>query len=220
MLLLVFLAFELVAGLLFMAVSVSSKSMAPTIAAEDRLLATPLLYGPATFLGKLPALVKPARGDIALIDPPYAERPAFLAAVTDALLRFLTFQRFSPLAAKGSALKGPFIERVIALPGDTVEMEDFIFKVKTSESGHFLTEFELSEHRYDISKPDLPQGWSEDYPLSGRMRPIVLGKDEYFVAGDNRGASSDSRLWGPIGKSHFKAKALLRYWPFRHFGLP
>ena len=49
--------------------------------------------------------------------------------------------------------------------------------------------------------------------------PIVLGAGEYFVSGDNRPYSSDSRAWGPIKKSHIVGKAFFRYWPASALGL-
>jgi signal peptidase I len=219
-LLIVFLAFEFVAGLFLTSFSLSSKAMEPSLSAGDYVLASPLVYGPSTFLGKIPSPVKPARGDLVLVDPPYIDRPSFGPAFADALLRFLSFQRFSLLARRGSSVQGPFVERVIALPGDTVEMEDFVFRVKAAGSQHFLGEFELSDQRYDVRRPARPEGWSDADPLSSSMPALVLGNDEYFLASDNRGLSSDSRLWGPVGLSRFRAKVLLRYWPFRHFGLP
>lgn len=219
--LIVFLAFQIVSGLFLSAYSVASGAMEPTLSPRDHILLTPLVYGPLTILGKLPAPVRPERGDIVLADPPYASRSGFFKGFLDSVVSFVTFQRFS-LAGPGfgSALEGPFIERVIALPGDVVMMEDFVFKVRPSGQAHFLTEFELSSLRYDIGKPLLPEGWKAGLPLSGTMAPRSLGKDEYFLAGDNRGASSDSRLWGPVGSDRLRGKVFLRYWPFKGFGRP
>jgi len=218
-LLIVFLAFELVVGLFVASYSVSSTAMAPTVRPGDRILASPIVYGPVTALGKLPGIARPDRGDLVLVDPPYAERPSFWTAVADAFVRFVTFQQIT-LSGRSSeaSLNGPFVERVIGVPGDTVSMRDFVFSVRAG--GHELTEFELSTHRYDIAKPSLPKGWDPSYPLSGSMGVRTLGRDEYFLAGDNRGASSDSRLWGPVKLDRIRAQVFLRYWPLRRAGSP
>lgn len=218
-LLIVFIAFEAVVGLFVASFAVSSAAMAPTILPGDLVLASPIVYGPVTALGKLPGPSRPERGDLVLVDPPYAQRPSFWTSVADSFLRFVTFQRLS-LAGRGSdaSLRGPFVERVIGLPGDTVSMRDFVFKVKSG--GHELTEFELSSRRYDITKPGLPKGWDPSFPLSGSMAARELGKDEYFLASDNRGCTSDSRLWGPVKLDRIRAELFFRYWPFRRLGSP
>mgnify|MGYP001160695942 CR=1 FL=1 len=220
-LLIFFFGFCVLTSLFMAAFSISSSAMKPSLLPGDRVLASPFVYGPATVVGKIPAPFKPERGDIALVDPPYAEKQSFWFLLGDAFVRFVTFQQLGLKDPSAQAsLRGPFIERVIALPGDEVMMEGFVFKVRPAGSAHFLTEFELSNSSYDIEKGELPANWSDADPLSGTMKPWVLGKDEYFVAGDNRRASSDSRLWGPIGIGQFRAKIFLRYWPFPRFGRP
>ena len=47
---------------------------------------------------------------------------------------------------------------------------------------------------------------------------IILGEDEYFVLGDNRNGSTDSREIGPIKKEQIKGHAVFRIWPFERFG--
>ena len=85
-----------------------------------------------------------------------------------------------------------FIKRVIGLPGDTVEIKD---------NRVFVNEAPLDE-------PYL------DQPTSGQEGPVCVGTDEVFVMGDNRGNSSDSRLYGPLPRAQIVGKAWLRYWPF------
>jgi signal peptidase I len=216
-----FLCFELVSAFFLTAYSASSASMSPTILPGDRLLAFPLAFGPSTVFGKLPGVSRPERGDLAVIDPPFAPKSGFWKKLGSAFVRFATLQMLSLDGSRaGRALSGPMIQRVIGLPGDIVEMKDFVFKVKPAGSTAALTEFELSRTGYDISKESLPENWSAALPGSGDMESVTLGKDEYFVAGDARSASSDSRLWGPVKLERFRSRVILRYWPLARLGPP
>lgn len=220
-LVLVYFCYILLTSLFLTAYAARSQSMAPTVIPGDRILATPLSFGPRTVFGKLPGFTRPARGDLVVVEPNYARRPGFWENFSDSFVRFVTFQLLSP-ARRGSdkALSSPSLLRVVALPGDTIEMDDFIFKVKSSGSEQYLTEFEFSTNRYDIRHEDPPESWGIDLPGSGHMDALVLGKDQYFVAGDSRSSSSDSRHWGAVRGDRFLGKVLLRYWPPSRFGAP
>jgi len=212
-----FLCFEVIEGIFVCSYSISTEAMKPGLDRGERILASPIVYGPVTVFGKMPGFGRPARGDLVLVDPPYAERPGFWTSIADAFVRFFTLQRVSIVNHGANAsMDGPFIERVIAVPGDTVSMKDFVFAVKAD--GHELSEFEHSDHRYDITKPGLPAGWENSYPLSGSMASRTLGRDEYFLANDNRGCSGDSRLWGVVKLDRIRAQVFFRYWPFSRLG--
>lgn len=216
---LVFVCFEAVSGLFVSAYSMRSRSMAPTVAPGERLIASPLLFGPRTPFGKLPGLVRPERGDIVVVEPSFARPSGFWAMFADSFIRFVTFQLVSPSRdGPDGQLSAPTLLRVVGIPGDEIKMDDFIFKVKAAGSDQFLTEFELSSRSYDVSHDDPPPSWSSGLPGSGSMGSRVLGKGEYFVAGDDRSSASDSRQWGAVRVERFIAKALLRYWPPKSFG--
>jgi signal peptidase I len=90
-----------------------------------------------------------------------------------------------------------FIKRIIGLPGDRVEVHD---------NAYWINGVKLDE-------PYIPP---ENYTLPGvftENRVITLGPSEYFVSGDNRPHSSDSRAWGPITSSEIIGRVILRYWP-------
>ena len=96
-----------------------------------------------------------------------------------------------------------FIKRVLGVPGDTIEIKD---------NGVWVNGSLLPE-------PYIPP---ENYTRAGNFtngRAITLGPDEYFVSGDNRPHSSDSRAWGPITSAEIVGKVFLRYWPINSFGL-
>ena len=84
-----------------------------------------------------------------------------------------------------------FVKRVIGLPGDTVEIDD----------GNVLINGIKLEESY-ITRRD-----SDD------MKPLTVGEDSYFVMGDNRRASNDSRDWGTVPTSNIVGRAWVSYWP-------
>lgn len=92
-----------------------------------------------------------------------------------------------------------YIKRIIGLPGETVEVAEGRIKIINSE--HPLG-FVLDESKY------LPAAIS----TYGEAKQ-VLGQDEYFVLGDNRSASYDSRRWGSLPRKNITGKVWLRAWP-------
>lgn len=100
------------------------------------------------------------------------------------------------------------VKRVIGLPGETVEARNG--HVYIIEPGH-TTGRELNES-YVKPTPDCPPG--EQGPVAGRaLTPHVIPAGEYWVMGDNRCASEDSRAFGPIKKSSVIGRAIIRIWP-------
>jgi signal peptidase I len=98
-----------------------------------------------------------------------------------------------------------FIKRVIGLPGETVEINDGKVKIFNKENPQG---FLLNESKYLASSV-----------VTAGSLSAELGSDEYFVLGDNRGASSDSRRWGKLSKHYIVGKAWVRAWPFDDFAL-
>lgn len=98
-----------------------------------------------------------------------------------------------------------YIKRIIGLPGETVQID---------EKGNIYINGEILQESYgrEIIFPE-NIGVAKD--------PIVLGEDEYFVMGDNRNNSSDSRteIVGNIHRDDIIGKAWLRIWPFDKFGV-
>lgn len=92
-----------------------------------------------------------------------------------------------------------FVKRVIGLPGERVDIENGSVTISSDTDGaNILTEPYAKEGQTIGKKGD----------------SIVLDDDEYFVLGDNRKESSDSRTWGPVQEHYIVGRALARLFPF------
>lgn len=92
-----------------------------------------------------------------------------------------------------------FIKRIIGLPGETLSIDG---SVVTIQNAAYPEGFALSE-------PYVGPEYSAQNNLS-----ITLGSDEYFVLGDNRRASADSRTWGTLPRQNIIGRAYVRLYPF------
>lgn len=95
-----------------------------------------------------------------------------------------------------------FIKRIVGLPGETVEIKSNRVTIYNADGPDG---FVLYENYLDPSQETL-----------GNML-TRLDDNEYFVLGDNRLQSSDSRRWGPVNRMLITGKAFLRAWPFSKF---
>ncbi|MBT3274919.1 MAG: signal peptidase I, partial [Spirochaetales bacterium] len=155
-----------------------------------------------------------------LCAPPYAEMNA-VEGMLEPVVGFFTLQKMR--LGTGSSLNWESeltVERIIGLPGDTVVIEDFIAYVKPARGNEFFNERAISDFTYSITLTPPPDAWKPEFALSGFMEEILLSKNEYFVLGDNRTGSSDSRHYGPLSGENIKQKVLFRYWPLRKAGAP
>ena len=89
------------------------------------------------------------------------------------------------------------VKRIVALPGETVEVR----------SGTVY-----------VNGTAMPEPYDHDLTAYD-MAPLTLGPLAYFVMGDNRGNSNDSRSFGPITRDEIVGRVWLRYWPFDQFVL-
>lgn len=125
----------------------------------------------------------------------------------------ITFRLSMPTRGDVVVLKVPFekdalIKRVIGLPDETVKINDGLVSIfnATNPNGFILDEKYLGQNTF----------------TSGNIN-VTLGSDQYYVLGDNRAVSLDSRYFGPISKNQIIGRAWLRVWPFntfQHFTTP
>jgi len=102
-----------------------------------------------------------------------------------------------------------FIKRIVGLPGDTVEINGDQVKIINKENTNGLI---LNEPYAFINKL-VPSAFSNI------QEKITLGDGEYFVMGDNRHNSSDSRFWGILPKENIKGRVLTRLFPFNEISI-
>jgi signal peptidase I len=91
-----------------------------------------------------------------------------------------------------------YIKRVVGLPGEGVSIQD----------GRVLV------NGTPLAEPYLPANYldHQSYP------PVQVEADHYFVLGDHRDSSNDSRVWGTVDRKYIYGKAVFVYWPFSEFG--
>ena len=91
-----------------------------------------------------------------------------------------------------------YIKRVIGVPGDTVKIDDGTVFV----NGKKLDEPYVAQYNRDLYS----------------MEPREVPTDEYFVLGDHRSSSNDSRSWGFVPRQYIYGKAVFAYWPLENLG--
>lgn len=92
-----------------------------------------------------------------------------------------------------------YIKRVIGMPGDTVEVINGTVFVNGQP----------------LNEPYVPEEMRDRHSAAR----ITLKSDEYYVMGDHRNSSNDSRNWGPVRRGYIYGKAVFVYWPLDRLGL-
>ncbi|MFH0804638.1 MAG: signal peptidase I [Patescibacteria group bacterium] len=123
--------------------------------------------------------------------------------VDEITYRFSQPARGDVVVVKVPDRRGEFlIKRVIGLPGETVEIRD---------GGVYLA---------TAAHPDgvlLHEPYLDPILQTYGNHKVALGPAEYYVLGDNRPVSMDSRVFGPLGRDYIVGRAWLRVWPFKDF---
>ena len=133
----------------------------------------------------------PDRGDVMIFYPPFVEVDNSFMGV---------FKRLTGAFCKDVA----YIKRVIGMPGDKFEIK------KLEDGSHvvFIND-EAIEEKYIKDKFDYIE--CNENILCG---PIIIPEKNYFMLGDNRGCSQDSRFWGLLHEDRFIGRAVYLFWPF------
>jgi signal peptidase I len=164
---------------------IPSGSMEPTLAIGQRILANRMINHPSL-------------GDIVVFHPPNGadSEPVATCGVAD--------EGESPtghLFARACDVPTPtpssqsFIKRVVGVPGDRIKIVD----------GHV--------YRNGVREKDSYIRPCGDGPVCNFPQTIVVPPGDYFMMGDNRGTSDDSRYWGPVPDRWIIGVAFFTYWP-------
>jgi signal peptidase I len=170
---------------------ITSGSMEETLLVGDMLLVNRAAIGsriPGTSI-RIPGYSSPKRGDVLVFDPPHEE-----------------------------TLK--LIKRLIGIPGDTLEMRDRVLY----RNGEIVDEpYVVHSDAGDETHPWME--WQRDYlapgvdsstytPMRDNWGPLVIPEDRYFMLGDNRERSLDSRYWGLLEGWRLEGRAVFTYYSY------
>jgi signal peptidase I len=130
-------------------------------------------------------------------------------AIERALLPMTTIKRHDVLVFKyPEDPDRDFIKRVIGLPGETVELREKKVYINGQAQDepfvHFLQPPGGGNDLHEVTSFDVRE----------RYGPVTVPADQYFMMGDNRDNSADSRYWGFLRRDYIKGKAVVIYWSY------
>jgi signal peptidase I len=168
---------------------IPSASMVPTLKVGERVL--------VNRIGQ--RIGEPHVGDIVVFHPPAGAESAAGSQCGARLRAGAPCEKPTPQKAKVN-----FIKRIVGAPGDTISIRQ----------GRVIRNGKLQKEPFinDTCKND--EGTGCTFPTA-----ITVPPGHYFMMGDNRGESDDSRFWGPIPKSWIIGGAFATYWPPSRIGL-
>ena len=183
---------------------IPSGSMFPTLLVGDHLFVNKFVYGikvPFTDL-RLPGLRPPERGEVVVF--------------TVAKHGMDTF----PADRRPDLPREEFVKRIIGVPGDRIEFRHDAVLVNgepvpaTPVPEEFVDDSGRHLHQYRVQLGDRSFVTLDDpyVKLPLPPTPIVVEPDRYFLLGDNRDHSKDSRFWGSVRLAEIKGPAFVLYW--------
>ncbi len=178
------------------AFQIPTASMENTLLIGDFLLVNKMVYGaeiPGTTL-ELPAFKNPERGDVIVFEPP---------------------------ATAHEPPRTNYVKRITGVPGDTLLMRE----ARLFVNGHPLPEPYVKPGGRGVPRPASDFSWQRAHLVGPRRRrgyqptrdewgPLVVPPESYFVMGDNRTNSEDSRYWGFVPRDAIKGSPMLVYYSY------
>ena len=184
---------------------IPSGSMIPTLLVGDWLFVNKLAYGPAIPFtnSHLPGYATPKHSDIIVFVSPYQ----------------------ADEAQRGADPTPTLVKRLIGMPGDTLYMRDGQLYVNgvaqhqsfaaSNPSGDNSQTNEDFTWQHTIELKGSRFGAPPAQPTLGSWGPLLIPADHYFMMGDNRYCSKDSRYWGIVPKANIRGRPLFVYYSYR-----
>lgn len=196
------LIFLFVRTFLIEAFRIPSGSMEPTLLVGDWLFVNKLVYGPHIPFTRahLPGYAEPARYDVVVFESPYQPDEA----------------------AIGGDPTPTLVKRLVGLPGDTLYMrggrlfidgaaarQDFTAQGEMGDPNEVNPLFDWQK-RYSLAASRF--GAAPAQPTHDNWGPLVVPAGHYFMMGDNRYNSKDSRYWGPVPRENVRGRPMFVYY--------
>jgi signal peptidase I len=188
----------LVAGALFFAFAIQALAVKPYVIPSESMLPT-LHVGQRVLVDRFSHRIgeDPKLGEVTVFMPPsgaaLGERQCAIDGEGPSYHGGPLSHRSCSRALPGEGPK-PFVKRIVGLPGDTIGVR----------GGHVVRNGVRAVEPFAA-----PCGNAAECNLD----PIVVPSGHYFLMGDNRGDSDDSRYWGPVARSQIIGHAIATYWP-------
>ena len=199
------LIYLVIKTLLFEAFRIPSGSMIPTLLVGDWLFVNKLVYGPHVPFTRysLPGYDEPQRGDVVVFMSPYQ----------------------SDLAAVGDDPTPTLVKRLVGMPGDTLYMREGLLHVNgiPQRQGYAAA----ANPTGDSSQSDPLMAWQKRIELPGtrfgappaaatvdNWGPLLIPAGHYFMMGDNRYFSKDSRFWGVVPRGNVRGRPMFVYYSY------
>lgn len=200
----------LIKAFLVQAFYIPSASMEPTLERGDRVLVNKLSY----------RFGDPARGDVVVFRDPYPDpcenASGEARAGCDSSFGRKAYNWFAEVFGLPTGETKDFIKRIVAFPGETIEIRDGEIFVCGEPRCQPLnadgTRKDARKITFPSSEDSGPQADHDNQPA------FVVPEDQYFVMGDNRANSSDSRTFNGVERSLLVGKAFVLVWPPPRFG--
>lgn len=199
------LIYLLIKTFLMEAFRIPSGSMIPTLLIGDWLFVNKLAYGPHIPFSRinLPGYTDPKRGDVVVFMSPYQP----------------------DLAQQGEDPNPTLVKRLVGMPGDTLYMRGGLlhvnglpqrqgFAAATNPKGNGDEYSPLMDWQHRIELSGTRFGAPPKSPTLDHWGPLLIPSGNYFMMGDNRYQSKDSRYWGIVPRANVRGKPMFIYYTY------